>query len=109
MTPPRGRRRRRGSGPIRCDDCHRPVDMLSDPHAPHRTRPFEQRQVDGRTHIGVAAYPVEGRRAWLLRDLVEDLMIRRRCSRQEAEQEAYAMPWQPVHQCRHLPEGDPAP
>lgn len=89
-----GRRRRRG--PPQCWGCHRPIRWIR-----HRGRPwkFDPRPVDPRTHVGPPAYPVEADRAWHFPALVEELMGRRECSREDAEAEAKDMPWYVPHVC----------
>lgn len=97
MTSRRTEKRRRARGRLpRCAKCQHPFRWL----AWHNGwRKFEPHPVDGRAHVGAPAYPVESKRAWPLRELVEDLMVRRRCGRDDAEDEAYAMPWFVPHVC----------
>lgn len=104
-TPTRRTRRHR---PARCPDCHQPTVWLASPWS-GRWRRFDPTPLNGRAHNGPTAYPVEGRRAWRVRDLVEELMIRRDCSRAEAEDEAYDMPFHVPHVCppRHHAAVDP--
>ena len=100
------RRRRRPKGPPRCKDCGRPVAWFRWAHTGH-WRTFEPAPVRVAGQHA-AAYPVEGgARAWLHRDLVEDLMVRRRCSESDAEAEARDMPWHALHFCPTTPEPDP--
>lgn len=91
-------RRRRPKGPPRCLDCGRPFKWIKSPHGWRR---FEPRPVDGRTHVGAAAVPVEGGTyAWpSFRELVEDLMVRRQQGTAAAQAEAYDMPWYVPHTC----------
>lgn len=88
---------RRSQG-TRCRSCGRPIVLLGSPFT-SSWRAFEPTPVNGRTHIGPDAFPTEGKRTWKLRDLIEDLMVRRQCSRAEAEDEAYAFPWHVLHRC----------
>lgn len=94
---------RRGRQLLRCNDCQAPVVWLMSPHGGGYNRRFDAKPVDGRTHTGAAAYPVEGRRAWKLADLVEDLQARRETTREAAETEAYDMPWHTPHDCPNSP------
>lgn len=89
------RDRRRGRLP-RCNQCRLPICWLS---WRGHWRPYEPHHVDGRTHRGAPAHPVEAKKAWSFRELVEDLMVRREIGRDEAEDEAYAMPWFIPHVC----------
>jgi hypothetical protein len=91
----RGRRR----GTPRCNDCKAPVIFFRSPFT-GGWRPFEAKPISpGQMHTA-AAYPIENNvRAWLYRDLVEDLMVRRGIGQLEAEDEAHAMPWHAVHNC----------
>lgn len=66
-------------------------------------RMFDARPVDGRTHTGAPAFPVENERAWKFPLLVDDLRARRGASLEDAEQEVYDMPWHIPHDC---PGGD---
>jgi hypothetical protein len=67
-------------------------------------RPFEPKPVDPAS-TGRPAYPVEGGAlAWSLRDLVEDLMVRREISHDEADEEARAMPFHVRHICPNAPD-----
>lgn len=89
-----GRRRR---GPIRCGECKQPIAWF---RMRGGWRKFEPRPVDGRTHVGGRAHPVEGKFAWpTLRELTEDLMVRRRISSHQAQEEAYDMAWYVEHTC----------
>jgi hypothetical protein len=91
------RRQRRPKGPPRCSRCQGPVVWFV---LRGKWRTFEPRPVDGRAHIGGRAHPVEGKYAWTsLRDLTEDLMVRRECSSTTAQDEAYDMPWYVEHTC----------
>lgn len=99
-------RRRRRRGPPRCNSCGRRIVFLLAPTS-GSWRTFEPEPVDGRTWAGGEAYPTEGSRTYRYRDLVEELLVRRQCSRGEAEDEAYAMPWHVVHHCP--PGTGPAP
>jgi hypothetical protein len=63
-------------------------------------RPYQPRPVNGETHIGPIAFPVDNGRAWYLEQLVEELMIRLAYGRDEATAAAYAVPWHIPHNCR---------
>ena len=52
----------KGRGAPRCASCQAQITWLVSPSGAWRT--YEPKAVDGRTHMGVSAYPVEGRRAW---------------------------------------------
>lgn len=70
-------------------------------------RTFEPSAVDGRTHVGPAVPVVYGR-AWLLEELVDELMVRHQYGRAAAEDEAYDVPWYVPHSCtNHLPITEP--
>ena len=86
----------------RCPNCPATVVWLTSPFT-GRDRMFNARPVDGRTHVGPPAYPVEGQHARRPRDLVEDLQVRRQVSVAEAQQEAYDMPWYVLHACPNRP------
>jgi hypothetical protein len=86
----------------RCRDCRAPIAWYLSPFT-GKVRKFDARPVDGRTHTGAPAYPVEGRRAWKFTVLVDDLQVRRECSRDDAEAEAYDMPWHVAHDCPNNP------
>lgn len=90
-------KRRRRAGAPRCRSCGRPVIWLL---LRGKYRTFEPKPVDGRAHVGHTAHPTEGKHAWQsLRDLVEDLMVRREVSSAAAQEEAYDMPWYVRHTC----------
>lgn len=95
------RRRRRRA----CQSCGRPVTFLISPFSDN-WRTFEPTPVDRLSSAQVVAYPVESRRAWRPRDLVEDLMVRRRVSEDAARQEVDDMPWYQLHHC---PQHDDQP
>jgi hypothetical protein len=97
---PRRRRHRRPTRPT-CKDCNAEVRFFRDEN--NRWRMVNAKPVDGRTHQGPPAYPVEGRRAWKLPALVEDLQVRRETTVEEAEHEAYDMPWHVPHDCPNTP------
>lgn len=99
------RRRRRRAGAPRCRTCDRPVVWLL---LRGQYRTFNPAPVDGRTYAGgAAAHPVEGKQAWpSLRELVEDLRVRREIGSQDAEDEAYDMPWYVRHTCPTEARGD---
>ncbi|MFC6344948.1 hypothetical protein ACFP8W_23400, partial [Nocardioides hankookensis] len=82
----------------RCGTCQAPIVWLLLRGTSWRT--FEPRPVDGRTHVGGRAHPVEGKYAWpSLRECTEDLMVRREITSTEAQAEAYDMPWYVQHDC----------
>lgn len=91
----RGRRRRR-SGPPKCDRCSQVILWLK---LRGKWRPFEPRPLrTGDLHAN-GRYPVEGKTAWPLEDLVEELMGRRRVSEAVARDEAYDFPFYTPHSC----------
>ena len=88
----------------RCNDCNAVVVWFDSPFARQGRRPFDPKPVDGRTHHGAPAYPVEnGSRAWRFPELVDDLQARRQTSRDDAEDEVYDMPWHTLHDCPRTP------
>lgn len=98
-------RRRRHRGPPKCRSCDRPVAFFVSPFS-DKWRPFEPRPVD-RSGIQVEAFPVEGRRAWRPRDLIEDLQVRPHPrTESEARQEVDDLDWYALHRC---PEHDERP
>ncbi len=90
----------------KCQWCKATVVFLRSPFT-GGWRKFDARPVDGRTHTGRAAYPVENERAWKLPLLIEDLRVRRECGRDQAEDEAYDMPWHVTHDCPENPFTSP--
>lgn len=93
------RQRRRsggGSGSSRCNDCGAPIKWLKSPFS-SKWRPFEPSPVG--PNDDTVAYPVEALRAWKFDELVEELMVRRDCSRAEAQEEAHAFAWYALHHC----------
>lgn len=87
----------------RCQWCKAPIAWFTSPFG-GRLAKFDAKPVDGRTHAGAPAYPVEnGRRAWRLPPLVEELQVRRETSREAAQDEAYDMPWHTLHDCPNNP------
>lgn len=50
-----------------------------------------------------ATYPVEGKFAWPVEDLVVELMGRREISEAAARDEAYDFPWMATHVCPDSP------
>lgn len=92
------RRPRKASRLPRCRDCGARVEFFRTTTGVWRT--FHVEPVDGRTHTGAPACPVESGRAWAFAELVEELMGRYGCSREEAEAEVYDMPWYVRHDCR---------
>jgi hypothetical protein len=98
------RRKRRARFPVRCDRCLAEVRWFRLDNA---WRLFDRRPIDPRTSTtGRRAYPVEAGRAWRLTDLVPELMGRRGVSAQDAEDEAYDMPWHTRHECAVRPTGE---
>lgn len=91
-------RKRRGTP--RCNSCNRPIVFFRAPSTGN-WRPFDPTPVDGRTYQGQhgPAYPIESGRAWRLRDLVEELMIRHQQGEAVALDEAYAFTWHVAHTC----------
>jgi hypothetical protein len=91
-------RRRKRTGPARCNTCQAPIVWLK---LRDKWRSFEPKPVvPGSTHgIGNPSYPVEGKIAWPLEDLVAELMVRRECSDTAARAEAYDFDWRTVHHC----------
>lgn len=96
--------RRKRRAPAQCDACRRPVKWVR--HRGHWWK-FDPKPVDPRTHTGPPAYPIENANAWHYPALVEELMGRRECSRQEAEDEAHDMPWHVPHVCPDPDTNDP--
>jgi hypothetical protein len=47
----------------------------------------------------MAAYPVEGKRASPVGDLIEEFMGRYEIDRTDAEEHVYALPWHVLHAC----------
>lgn len=91
-----------------CKSCKGKVVFLASPFHPAKWRTFEPAPVNGRTYPGVDAYPAEERRTYRFPDLVEALMMRRHCSRAEAEAEAYDVPWWVLHRCPNNDTTDPS-
>lgn len=85
----------------RCNDCKQPVAWFFSPYT-GRLRPFDPTPVS--PHSQSLAYPVEGRRAWKLHELVDDLQARRETSEETARAEAYDMPWHKPHTCPTTPD-----
>jgi hypothetical protein len=97
-------RRRSRRGPPRCHDCNAPVVFFRNP-ATGKFRPFDPRPVAQGQQYPRPPWPVENNAwAWPLRDLIEDLMVRIPCSRDEAEEHARAMPWHLPHDCPNRPQ-----
>lgn len=91
--------RRRQRGPARCLSCSRPVVLFGSPFT-GKWRTFEPTPVDPTLRQDLSdVFPVEGRRAWKPRELVEDLMVRRRVTQAGAEREVYDMTWYQLHRC----------
>ena len=90
--------RRRQHGPPRCRSCNLPVAFFRSPFTGNM-RAFNPKPVDMRTPLVDAAYPVFGGQAYKLADVVDLLLVARRCSRAEAEDEARDLPWHTLHAC----------
>lgn len=91
------RRTKKRTGPPRCEVCGALVTFFrlpSDEYAPFRIR-----EVNPNAATGGRIYPIFGGRAWHLDDLIEELMARSEQSRQDARDEAYALPWHVTHTC----------
>lgn len=104
MTKPRKKR----TGRPRCRDCNAPIVFFRSWTGNWRT--FDPKPVNGRTHVGAPAYPIMHGRAWRLEELVDELMVTRKYWRDEAEDEAYDVPWHVAHACQTTttePEGAP--
>lgn len=86
----------------RCRFCGAPIEFYASPFT-GKARKFDARPVDGRTHQGPPAYPVEGRRAWKPTELIGELRVRRETTVEEAEHEVYDMPWHVPHDCPNTP------
>lgn len=84
-----------------CNDCAGRITFIRSPYTGD-WRPFDPKPIDRATHQGAVPYPVENERAWKSRELIEDLMVRRRLSRDEAEREVNDMPWHVPHRCPPL-------
>lgn len=91
-------RRRKRHGPARCTTCQAPIIWL---RLRDKWRSFEPRPVPsgGGGHALNPSYPVEGKIAWPLEDLVAELMVRRECSETAAREEALDFDWRTVHRC----------
>lgn len=100
---PRRPSRRRGGRyqPARCNRCHGSIKWL---RLRGKYWKFDPKPIDPRTHSGPLAYPVEGKTAWPLGRLVEELMGRREITESEAREEAYDYPWHCVHACVKEPD-----
>lgn len=89
--------RRKHTGPPWCHDCRLPVVFFRSPFT-GQLRTFNPKPVDMRQQLA-GAYPVYAGRAWKLADLVEEPMVIRRCSHEEARAEATDLPWHTLHAC----------
>lgn len=96
------RRTRRSTGPPRCAECGAQFIWLRAP-VTGNWRPFDPAPIDRRSSTQRVAYPVENNRAWMPRELIEDLMERRECSRDQATSEVDDMPWHTPHICTPPP------
>lgn len=93
--------RRRRRGPPRCKDCNALVVFFRSART-GAWMPFDPRPLSGRDHPGSVGrlWVIENAAtAWPLRELVEDLMVRREISQAEADDEAHDMPWYQTHIC----------
>lgn len=95
-------RRRRRTGPPRCNTCGALVVFFRLPSG--ELAPFRPNPIPHYTQTGGRVYPIFGGRAWVLDELVDDLQARAQQSRQDALDEAYALPWHTIHHC--IPTGD---
>ena len=95
MSPARRRRQR---GPAQCRTCRAQVAFFRSPFT-GQVRAFNPKPIDMRTPMVEAAYPVYGRSAYRLADVVDLLMAERLCTRAEAEEEARDLPWHTFHAC----------
>lgn len=92
---------RRGSP--RCRNCQRPVVFFKNPMT-GKYRPFNPTPVRDGQQVPGPTYTVENNRhAWQRDVLVEDLMVRLHCGRDEAEEHALAMPRYLPHTCPDQP------
>jgi hypothetical protein len=82
----------------RCRSCKAPVVFFRSPFTGN-VRAFNPKPIDMRTPLVEAAYPVLNRRAYKLHDVIEELVVVRRCSTAEAEEEARDLPWHTLHAC----------
>lgn len=102
------RRKKRGPVP-RCEDCRAPLRFFKSATSELYT-PFNWHSVDGHSHVGGRAYPIDNGLYWPLEALVDELMARLRLSREEALELAYDKPWYVVHTCIPTdPQGDEEP
>lgn len=92
---------RKRRSPPRCGECRQPIAWfrLRGTWRPFNPARFSPTRPAPGSATAAAAYPVEGKTAWLMAALVEELMGRRECTRAEAEEEALDMPWHAVHVC----------
>lgn len=92
--------RRKRKGPAaRCEVCGLQVKFFRSWTG--ALRPFAPIAIDPTTTATAVpnAHPVFGGRAWLLDELVDELMARTAQGRGEATDEAYALPWHVAHTC----------
>ncbi|SDC45232.1 hypothetical protein [Nocardioides lianchengensis] len=85
-------------GPAKCRTCRRPVVFLRSPFTGN-VRTFDPTPVDGHHPLAVNAFPVMGRTAYKVVDLVELIQVQRQCSDVEADAEVRDMPWHVPHEC----------
>lgn len=93
------RRRRKQSGPARCKTCQAPIVWLL---LRGKWRSFEPRPVERLPEVvrlQNPSYPIEGKIAWPLEDLVVELMGRRECTEAAAREEAHDFEWRTIHHC----------
>jgi hypothetical protein len=92
-------RKRPRRGPAQCRNCRAPIAFFLSPFMTGQVRAFNPYPVDPRVQSGAASYPVLGRQAYRLPDLVDQLMVLRQCSHSEAEEEAADLPRHTFHAC----------
>jgi len=93
--PPRRRASRRARSYPRCNTCRYAITWFS---LRGDWRAFDPKVIDGRSHAQ-AAYPVEGKKASPVGDLIEEFMGRYEIDRADAEDHVYALPWHVLHAC----------
>jgi hypothetical protein len=100
-------RRRKRRGPPRCQECNQVIAWFRNTSGAWRK--FNPKPIDDpKNRNGAPAYPVEnGRTVWRFRVLVEELMARREIAQNQAEDEAYDMPWYVPHMCPQTTTDDP--
>lgn len=90
----------------RCEQCKAHLRFFKSARSGLFT-PFNYYAVDGRTHVGGRAYPIDNNQYWPLEELILELMARFGHSHDEAADLAYTRPWFVVHSC--LPTEHPSP